>query len=191
MPFSVIAICNLALSRIGARSTVQSLNEDSTEAQTCKLLFDFARDATLEAHDWSFARARVALADLGSPPAGWSFRYALPSDCMAPRFLEQAPRTAKRLPFRIEGGALMTDAEAAVLVYTAAVVDPARFSPSFVTALSWRLGADLALPLTGKESLHQRCYAAWQQAVNTAAVSDANAEAPDAQPDADWITARG
>lgn len=191
MPVSIVAICNLALSRIGARSAVQSLNEDSTEAQACKLLYDFARDATLEAHDWNFARARVALADFGGPPAGWSYRYALPSDCLAPRFLEQSPRTAQRPPFRVEGGALLTDMAAATLVYTAAVVDPARFSPSFVTALSWRLGADLALPLTGKESLHQRCYAAWREVVNTAAVADANAEAPDAAPDAAWITARG
>jgi hypothetical protein len=191
MPASVVSISNMALSRIGTRSSITSLNEASTEALHCKLLFDQARDATLEAHDWVFARKRVALADLGTPPGGWSHRYALPSDCIAPRFLETGTRTERRASFRIEGRDLLADTDGATLVYTARITDPALFPPSFASALSWGLGAELAIPLTGKESLHQRCAQMWQSAINTAAVNDANADAPDETPDALWIAARG
>jgi hypothetical protein len=196
MATSAVTISNMALSRIGARSTIASLTEDSNEARHCKLLFDHARDATLEAFDWNFARVRVALAELGDEPTGWSYRYAYPSNCIQPRFLEAPTRTERRLPYRIEakadlsGRVILTDVEDAVLVYTARVTDPALFTPSFVTALSWRLGADLAIPITGKESLQQRCLAMWQNTLNSAAVNDANAEAPDEIPDASWISAR-
>lgn len=190
MPTSVVSICNMALSRIGTRSMVQTLNEASTEAQACRLLFDQARDATLEAHDWGFARKRVALADLGAAPTAWGHRYALPSDCIAPRFLETPERVGRRTPCRVEGRDLLADTDEAVLVYTARITDPILFPPSFVTALTWGLGGELAIPLTGKESLQQRCVQMWQAAINTAAVNDANADAPDTAPDALWITAR-
>lgn len=187
---SIVSICNIALSRIGTRSTIQDLAENSTEALHCKLLFEQARDATLEAHDWAFARKREALADLGGPAAGWGYRYALPVDCLAPRRLETPMRTDRRPPFSVEGRELLSDTPGARLIYTVRVTDPTLFPTSFVAALSWRLGAELAIPLTGKESLQQRCLAMWQQAVNSAAVNDANAEAADEAADALWISAR-
>jgi len=186
---SVVSICNIALSHIGGKP-IQSLNEQSAEAQSCKLLFEAARDDQLAAQDWTFARQRVALAELGEPPAGWSHRYALPSDCLAARGLAGDPRTGFPAPHRIEGGALLTDAPAAVLVYTGTVTDPARFPPGFSTALSWRLAADLALTQTGKESLHQRCVGMWERAMAKAAADDANLGVPDPARDAMWILAR-
>jgi hypothetical protein len=85
----LIQIANLSLSRIGTRSSIADLAEDSPEARAFNTIYDQARDETLEAVDWGFARARRYLADLGSPPVDWQFRYAYPSDCLKIRGLYQ------------------------------------------------------------------------------------------------------
>lgn len=85
----LIAIANLSLSRIGTRSSVADLTEDSPEARGFTTIYEQARDETLEAVDWGFARARRYLADLGSPPLDWQYRYAYPSDCLKIRGIFQ------------------------------------------------------------------------------------------------------
>lgn len=85
----LIAIANLSLSRIGTRSSIADLTEDSPEARAFNTIYEQARDETLEAVDWGFARARRYLTDLGNPPIDWQFRYAYPSDCLKIRSLYQ------------------------------------------------------------------------------------------------------
>lgn len=85
----LIQIANLSLSRIGTRSSIADLAEDSPEARGFNTVYEQARDETLEAVDWGFARARRYLADLGAPPVDWQFRYAYPSDCLKVRGLYQ------------------------------------------------------------------------------------------------------
>lgn len=102
---SQIELCNQALSLLGTRSTIASINEASTEARQCKLLFDTTRDAVLRAAPWSFATAMEAGALLKSapgtpenptaagtvwnsattPPPPWLYTYAYPADCVAIR----------------------------------------------------------------------------------------------------------
>ena len=67
----LIQIANLSLSRIGTRSSIADLAEDSPEARGFNTVYEQARDETLEAVDWGFARARRYLADLGAPPVDW------------------------------------------------------------------------------------------------------------------------
>jgi hypothetical protein len=85
----LIAIANLSLSRIGTRSSIADLAEDSPEARSFNIIYEQARDETLEALDWGFARARRYLAGLGSPPLDWLYRYAYPSDCLKIRGIFQ------------------------------------------------------------------------------------------------------
>ena len=85
----LIQIANLSLSRIGTRSSIADLAEDSPEARGFNTVYTQCRDETLEAVDWGFARARRYLADLGQPPVDWQYRYAYPSDCLKIRGLYQ------------------------------------------------------------------------------------------------------
>lgn len=84
---SVVEMCNVALSQVGDDSTIASLVEDSTQARHCKLLYPQARDEVLHDYDWNFAKGSVILADLGSPPTGWLFRYQYPADTIKIRHL--------------------------------------------------------------------------------------------------------
>lgn len=99
-------VANLALAKIGTRSTIASLSEDSNEARAINLIYANTRDQVLGMAFWNFARKtanlgvlKVAPGAIGStstggnvwspdwPPPGWLYEYAYPSDCIQMRFV--------------------------------------------------------------------------------------------------------
>jgi len=197
---SDIDICNLALLRLGTRSSISSLSENSTEAMTCALLFPVVRDGLLARHHWGFASRRTALADLGLPPDPWAFRYAYPTDCLQARSIHQPVAGAPLIPFAISGdqdGAgnpiqvILTDQPQAELVYTARIASAALFDATFVEALSWTLAAELGVALTGDRGMATYCMQAAGVAVAGAKANDSN-ETPDVvDRTPEWIGIRG
>lgn len=152
---SVVQICNMALTRIGQSQLIASLEEQSLAAELCTLHYAEARDNVLRDFDWPFAEARVFLSDIGSPPVNWAYRYRYPTDCLKARRLaipgNENPTSDERTPYNVVyavgGRAIITNQEAAELVYTVRVEDTTYFDPMFVSALSWRLAAELAIGL--------------------------------------------
>ena len=168
---SEVDICNIALSHLGDTSTVASLDppEGSAQSEHCARFYPIARDSLLEMHTWSFATKRVQLAQLGSGWPEWDFAYAAPADMVnivavlppgATDDYSQVPIGAPAgtggvyvpVPFACEtneAGAyvIYTDQDDAVARYTALVTDTTRFSPLFVTTLSWHLASMLAGPI--------------------------------------------
>lgn len=101
---SPVDIANLALSQIGARATITSLNpSDGTVAgDACSLLFQPTMDAFARAAHWNCCRFEAQLSLLKAaagtpenpngttlpvPPIGWLYEYALPPDCLKARYL--------------------------------------------------------------------------------------------------------
>lgn len=80
-------ICNLALLRVGQRQTIDSLNEATEPAQLCSVLYPAARDALLCRHPWRWATRHQVLAELTETRSGWAHVYALPTDCLEPRYI--------------------------------------------------------------------------------------------------------
>lgn len=80
---SEVDIVNLALSRLGNRATVSSIDppEGSAEAAHCAIFYPMARDSLLQMGTWAFATRRVTLALLSStPPSEWGYAYGVPTD---------------------------------------------------------------------------------------------------------------
>ncbi len=155
---TVVDICNLALSHLGDKATVASIEppEGSPQASHCSRFYPVARDFMLEAHDWGFNTARAQLADQSvatPPPSPWQFAYALPANCL--RLLSVLPPDAdsddRRQAYVREtaGGAdlIYCNQSDAVARYTWRVLDPTRFSPLFVDAVSRLLASYLAGPV--------------------------------------------
>lgn len=71
MSFTDVQICNLALSRIGARATIASLGEATNEARACNLAYQLALEGTLTRFDWSFAAATAELVENGTAHTAW------------------------------------------------------------------------------------------------------------------------
>jgi len=191
---SVVGICSLALSRIG-QGAISSLTEASTAAVFCNALYEQCLDAVLEDFPWNFATARQTLADLDDAPDHWDYRYAWPSDCLRALEIVQTIAGDDPAPFKIElyqgsSRTILTNMAAAVLIYVVKVTDPTLFSPLFVQALSWRLGAELADPITGDANRVQRCETMYQNIIRSAWASDSSQGQPDTAQDPAWIEAR-
>jgi hypothetical protein len=189
-----VDICNRALSRLGTRATISALDENSTEARTAFIWYAATRDTLLRAHDWNFARRRVVLAEQGTAPTGWTFRYALPTDCI--RLLRIASANpAGSIRFEVAGDAtgrfVFCDQPAAEAVYIARVDDPNQYDAGFASALVDQLAAHIAYPITQKTETAVRLAQVARAALADAMAADFNeAEAATNEQVPDWIEAR-
>jgi len=196
---SVVKICNMALSHIGANSSIESLSEASAEAQACDIWYDFSRTQTLEANNWNFARKRLTLVThADDPPSGvWAYRYQYPSDCVMIRRLQNpSGDVADITPFEIEmddsntGKTILTDLDEAVAVYTFDQEDTNVFSPFFVEMLSLALATHIVFTLTGKGDLKNNLTDNFINMSRVAPSLNANEEKSPAPRDAPWIRGR-
>ena len=148
-----IRICNSALIKIGVEPIV-SFSEQTKAARFCNIQYETIRDELLSAHYWNFAMARVALAQVSTPPLfGFDYAYQLPADCLRVRQIEE--NDAK---FKIEGRLLYTDSATANIQYVSKNTDASQYSPYFKEALASRLAADLAYPMVQSVSLSEKMF---------------------------------
>ena len=100
MTVSETSICNRALAKVGTRSTIASLTEQSNEAKQCNLIYAATRDEVAGMAFWNFTTKTISLALLKSapgtptnptgatqwtpayPPPPWLYEYAYPTDCL-------------------------------------------------------------------------------------------------------------
>lgn len=154
---SAVDICNLALLRIGA-AAIASLDESSNEAGFCNRLWVPMRQAVLRDHTWNFSLKTASLAQLSETPADFTYAYQLPSDC-----LRVVDIIGSESDYEIRARKLYTDDETITLKYVADISNTETFDSLFADALSYRLAAELCLPVTGqvqKASLLNNFYQA-------------------------------
>jgi len=174
---SVVEICNLALSNIRAGS-INSLDENSLQAQQCKLKYPIMRDRLLAELPWSFNHKIKTLAVLTDDVFNWNYAYQYPSDCLKINRLissyEQLSNAdsdvvsrlvdsqllpindmRRRIPyevFNIDSNKVIGANESELRIsYSVKIDDPNLFSTDFVLALSHLLSAELAIPIIGAE----------------------------------------
>ena len=145
---SEVDICNLALSRIGDEASVVSIDppEGSIQAEHCASFYPVARNALLELHPWNFAVKKQSLASLGDGWDGWTYAYGMPPDFVL------AINISGDAEFSIElndsgNRVMLCNIENPDFRYVTSSVDPSKFSPLFVTTLSWLLASMLAGPI--------------------------------------------
>ena len=158
---SKVDIWNMALGFLKERTRIQSEDDTSSKAGDCRLYYPLARDAVLEAHDWSFARSFKALAlHADDPPTdGWEYMYSYPSDCLAVRYIDDTGRQLIRPPIayrmiNYQGQKMiLTNQQDAVVCYTYKLEDPNLFTNLFTTAVAWYLATLLAPGITNGKML--------------------------------------
>lgn len=168
---SKVDICNISLGRIAA-SPIQSLSEKSKQANNCNLYYDTVRKSVLRSHNWNFATAVVLLPLLAETPAEWDFAYELPPDCL--KVIEIIPDTKKKTPYKIQGKKLLANVEEVRLKYVKDVDDPTMFDDQFIVAFSYRLAADLAMPITAKPAFQNQMYQFYINELASAMAIDAS-----------------
>lgn len=195
--FTSLQIANMALSLIGAQSTITDLNENSPEAAQIRTWFEFSRAQTLQAYDWNFARQRAALVAFTDSIdyTNFAFRYHDLTDSISIRLIwNPAGPDADAVPYSTETFSgektILTDMEDAVAVYTHDETDVSLFPPLFVEALAACLGYHIAFVLTGSQEIKDKMAATFQVLVRTASGVDGNEQQSKAPRDADSIRAR-
>lgn len=165
MAYSKAGIVNLALNKIGAKK-IAALTDATPQAIQANVVWEYILDEVLEAADWNFAKIRLALSvSTITPQYTYDYAYPLPADFL--RLAHHSPddpavypgdESATDYPYAIE---TLSDGNLALLTnfdnsdgydlyikYIKRVTDPAKFSPGFINALSWRLAAELSIYLT-------------------------------------------
>ena len=191
---SQIDICNQALAHIGA-DMINDINEASAGAKHCRLFFSSARDIVLRDHFWNFAAKTISLAPLSITPVGFDYAYTYPTDCIRVKAIWQAVTTADPIKYEVrakEGGGLMilTDEADAILEYTARITDAGQFDPTFADALSWRLAADLAMPLSKSLPIKQAMLTVYTNRLVQAEALDSREGRIDQEANSPWVRAR-
>lgn len=211
---SEVSICNMALSKVGASSKIESLDEASAEAGECNLWYTFTRRQALAAMDWSFARTRLTLAThADDPPDGvWGYRYQYPSDCVLGGFRKiESPVSgsgvwspeekalvsmADAIPYTVELNpdetthSILTNLDNAVGVYTKDLVTTTLFPPAFVIAFATLLGANISWTLTKKTKLEDKLVTRAIGLIQSAGAVDGNEQVSTPPRMADWHRAR-
>jgi hypothetical protein len=198
MASSEVKICNMALGRIGQSIFIDSLTERSQAANVCSVFFESCRDAVLADFPWNFATARAVLANLGTPPTNWSYRYALPSDCLTAWYLVinglREPKANERIPFEVaeenDVRVLYTDQPEAELVYTKRVTNPNLFSPQFVIAFSWLLGSEISMPMSAASGLGDKAFKMYQFTISQAQATSLREGQADPERDCEFLSGR-
>jgi hypothetical protein len=199
MASTVVQICNMALMRIGVSSLISSLSEASNEARACNVFYEQMRDYALRDYPWNFATKRVVLADAGTPPDNWGFKYTYPSDCLRTKHIItkglRTPRNDQRIPFEIgnEGGqrVIYTNQDEAELMYTARVEDPTLFDPMFTSALAYLLASEIAMPLSVQPKVADQARSAYNMVASSAAAASMNEGTEPPVPESELISIRG
>ena len=195
---SEVRISNMALSNVGASSSIETMTEASAEAAQCNLWYNFSRKQALAANDWSFARRRLILATHGDdPPGTWAYRYQYPVDCVKFRKLENpAGRKALAVPFDVELGddqetkSILTDLDDATGVYTFNLVQVTLFSEFFVTMFAAALAVNICYSLTKKLKLKKELIMDFRSLSLVAQAADGNEQVSAPPREADWIEGR-
>jgi hypothetical protein len=145
-----IDIVNIALNLLG-EAPLQSIDDDSDVARGVKANYIHTRDATLEAHEWSFALRRFVPGKLTTDPVfGPLNSFSIPSDILrvvsvwddegswrqagSGRAIDRA-----QAQWGIESRTIVTDSDPIYCIGLRRIEDEGIYSPLFVQAFAAQL----------------------------------------------------
>ena len=197
---SQLQIFNLALNAVGTRSNLTSVDENTREAEVCRLWYSVVLDQMLAAAHWGSARSHARLALIterdysadwvaSDPAPEYSYMYGVPTDMLTPRYLAGY----QRFEIGVYAGqkVLMTNVENAVLVYTSRQDNVALWSATMQMAMPYALAGHIAMPLHAKAA---RARGAIEQAnalILAAREEESNSSDNMVETIPEWIAARG
>lgn len=218
MVATVISLSNRSLLAVGARATIASLDEGSTESNAISILFQPTYEALARTAYWNCFRAQATLSLLAAaigtpenpdgvtyplPPSPWLYQYALPSNCLAVRFIvptlvgtsDGVPQTGGsqaspvylpnpgKIPFTVAAAVdednnpisvILTNQSQAQIVYTIDQPNPVTWDSQFQAAFVATLGAYLVPALSLDIPLMQMCIRTAEAAIAIARAADGN-----------------
>lgn len=187
MSVSKTSLCNLALSRVGEQ-TIQSLDEESKNAQMCNLIYDEVLEQVLREYIWKCAMFRKTLIEDATTPAfGWSHQYILPND---PKCLFVVRMEDPKSVFTVENNRLLTEESVAKILYVGFLDDPSAMTPLFRKVFYLSMAVEMAYRLVQNNTILNGLTELLEQAWREARSRDSQEGTPMATDESSWISAR-
>lgn len=185
---SQVEIVNLALVELGDE-IIMAITEESKAARVMSALWGPTVKEVLADHTWGFAKTRAILARLSDAPVhGFDCAYQLPADFIRMVYMGEPE---DEYIWQIEDGKLITDETTAEITYIKNVTDTTKYSPKFITALSFLLAARAANSMAGLDtSKKKELIQSYEKVVMDAATVDSQDSSPRAFSVNRWVDAR-
>ncbi len=151
-----IDVCSKSLLKIG-EAAISSFDDDTETSSTCGALYPDFFKYCLSLHNWNFTRKKVQLARLTDVPLNeWKYAYQLPSDLLKLNAVYTSdgvgvePTTTYDIFYK---QVYFNDAEC-FIDYNALITE-ADCPPWFIEFLGTAFAAELSIPITNQEQIHQ------------------------------------
>lgn len=171
-PVSRVAIVNLALGhlKVDPVVSIDPPDPDSKAARAGAKWYDQARRHVLEDHPWKFAGKRIELlAESTAPLFEYTTKYQLPPDFVRLNRIGESWFDPEG-DYEVEGDFFLCNIESPLkVVYGWDLKDVTKFSPKFITTLSYALAAFMAFEITGNASLVDVMWDKYTKNLSTAA----------------------
>ena len=165
-----LSLFNQAVSQAGGKPKISDPDENSTEANLCRLWYDTVRDNIQQTAPWASVTTSSRLGVLverdyslewapTDPGPGWRFAYQPPVNMLRPHYLHSYVPFVRQM---WDGTAecvtspktvIMTDKKDAILQYARRNEDISDWDMPLYDAVVFALAATIALPLSAKVTL--------------------------------------
>lgn len=189
-------VVNKALVHLG-ESRITSLTDGSNQANAANDIYEGLRDELLRAHPWNFATKRVQLARSSTAPAfEFDYAYVLPTDWLRTISVHDNDGGRGVVLHRAEiigaaqQRAIVASVEELYLRYVYRVTDPNIWTPDFRTVVELCLARDMAVRLTGSNTLHDSMSIRADRMMGKARSTDALDASPELRQRGSWANSR-
>lgn len=193
-------LVNAALRKAGGAKRILDLTDSVGSAGIAADVYTSERDDLLRSGVWNFSVTRIQLGQLATLPVfGWSFAYALPSDCERVVSVHDNADGTGAAPYKVESikqdddsyiNVIATDASLCYLRYCRTITDPNLMTASFRQVLILRMAKIFAISIAKSNPLAQALAAEEQTAFRRARSIDGIEDYPERLPEGSWATSR-
>ena len=177
-----IDIVNMALGFLGEQP-LTSIDDEGNVADQVQIQYIPARDAALEAHDWSFAIERFLPGKLAQAPVyGPSAAFAVPVNILRVIACDNPTNSTantgapidsnEQIEWKMEGGNIVCNEDVVYARGIRRIEDEGSFSPLFVQAFAAMLASVLAINLTASADIQARVNAQFERFIQLAKTRD-------------------
>ena len=195
MAITMTSIANMALDIFQDDPLVDVEADNRPEARFIVRNFEQARDELLRVSDWGFAKKYEQLAQGDTPPFGFNYSYALPSDYI--RMISSPTALGgwgeDPIIFERVGDHIYSNLSPPFnMRYIFRQEDTGKFDPLFARALAAYLAVLITLSISGRRSYIEAAQVAFNSAMDRALLFNSlDTGTPEPQERQDIIRARG
>jgi hypothetical protein len=190
-----VEICNLALSCLGEKSTVENIDNPTKQSEiVCSKWYDVSRRTALRQLMPSFARKRDIWAVDGDykPAFGYDFAYKYKNECL--KVLGLGNIGDVRNDYAVEDSHILVNenyGEGLPVRYVADIKDLSVFTDDFVQMFAWFLARDICTELTSSSQKYAEIEQILDKKIQQFCSVDAQENKPIRVKNSELLRARG